>query len=149
MISEVCWDGLWTLSFGLSQFHGHGSWLVCEVALIIKAQIIIIILNTCRSRRHLKGIIPRESKHLASTSLIPRSGSLASSFLSFVAFFLINLLDFRSCCLLACLRLLCTISTPSLRHLLLPTSAWTHTRARALSLENHNHHSSYLLPHYY
>jgi len=33
MILEVCWDGLWTLSFGLSQFHGHGSWLVCEVAL--------------------------------------------------------------------------------------------------------------------
>jgi hypothetical protein len=33
-ILEVCWDGLWTLSFGLSQFHGHGSWLVCEVALI-------------------------------------------------------------------------------------------------------------------
>ena len=31
---EVCWDGgLWTLSFGLSQFQGHGSWLVCEVAL--------------------------------------------------------------------------------------------------------------------
>jgi hypothetical protein len=24
------WDGgLWTLSLGLSQFHGHGSWLVC------------------------------------------------------------------------------------------------------------------------
>ena len=33
MILEVCWDGLWTLSFGLSQFHGRGSWLVCEVAL--------------------------------------------------------------------------------------------------------------------
>ena len=34
MILKVCWDdGLWTLSFGLSQFHGHGSWLVCEVAL--------------------------------------------------------------------------------------------------------------------
>ena len=32
MILEVSWDGLWTLSFGLSQFHGHGSWLVCEVA---------------------------------------------------------------------------------------------------------------------
>ena len=30
---RVCWDGLWTLSFGLSQLHGHGSWLVCEVAL--------------------------------------------------------------------------------------------------------------------
>ena len=34
MILEVSWDGLWTLSFGLSHFHGHGSWLVCEVALI-------------------------------------------------------------------------------------------------------------------
>ena len=30
---EVSWDSLWALSFGLSQFHGHGSWLVCEVAL--------------------------------------------------------------------------------------------------------------------
>ena len=30
---EVSWDGLWTFSFGLSQFHGHGSWLVNEVAL--------------------------------------------------------------------------------------------------------------------
>jgi hypothetical protein len=25
MILEVCWDGRWTRSFGLSQFHGHGS----------------------------------------------------------------------------------------------------------------------------
>ena len=33
MMLEVCWDGLYTLSFGLSQFHGHGSWLACEVAL--------------------------------------------------------------------------------------------------------------------
>ena len=30
---EVIWDGLWTLSSGLSQLHGHGSCLVCEVAL--------------------------------------------------------------------------------------------------------------------
>ena len=30
---RVCWDGLWTLSFGLTQFHGHGSWLVWKVAL--------------------------------------------------------------------------------------------------------------------
>ena len=37
MILEVSWDGgLWTLSFGLSQFHGHNSWLVCEVALSSK-----------------------------------------------------------------------------------------------------------------
>ena len=33
MILEASRDGLWTLSFGLSQSHGHGSWLVCEVAL--------------------------------------------------------------------------------------------------------------------
>jgi hypothetical protein len=30
---EVFWDGLWSLSFGLSQFHGHFSCLMCEVAL--------------------------------------------------------------------------------------------------------------------
>ena len=30
---KVSWDGLWTLSFGLSQFYGHRSWLVCAVAL--------------------------------------------------------------------------------------------------------------------
>ena len=36
MILEVPWDGLWTLSFGLSRFHGHGSWLVCEVALNLR-----------------------------------------------------------------------------------------------------------------
>ena len=33
MIWEVGWDGLWTLSFELPQCLGHGSWLVCEVAL--------------------------------------------------------------------------------------------------------------------
>ena len=33
MLLEVRWDRLWTLSFGLSQFHGHSSWLVCEVTL--------------------------------------------------------------------------------------------------------------------
>jgi hypothetical protein len=27
--------GLWTLFFRLSQFHGHSSWLVCEVALSV------------------------------------------------------------------------------------------------------------------
>ena len=34
MTLEVCWNGLWTRSFGLSQFHGHGSWLVCKMAFI-------------------------------------------------------------------------------------------------------------------
>jgi hypothetical protein len=33
MILRVSWDGLGTLSFELSQFHGHGSWLMCEVSL--------------------------------------------------------------------------------------------------------------------
>ena len=35
MILEVCWDSLRTLSFWLSQSHGHGSWLECEVALSV------------------------------------------------------------------------------------------------------------------
>ena len=33
MILQVSWNQLWSLSFGLSQSHGHGSWLMCEVAL--------------------------------------------------------------------------------------------------------------------
>ena len=33
MILEVTWDSLWKFSFGLSQFHDHGPWLVCEPAL--------------------------------------------------------------------------------------------------------------------
>ena len=33
MILEVSWHDLRTLSFGLSQLHGHGSWLVCGVTL--------------------------------------------------------------------------------------------------------------------
>ena len=33
MILKVFWDGLWALSFVLSQFHGHGTWLVCKVVL--------------------------------------------------------------------------------------------------------------------
>jgi hypothetical protein len=28
-------DGFWKLSFGLSQFHDHGSWPVCDVALSV------------------------------------------------------------------------------------------------------------------
>ena len=36
MIFEgVLEDNLWTLSFGLPQFHGHGSWLMCKVALFV------------------------------------------------------------------------------------------------------------------
>ena len=38
------WDGLWALSFGLSQFHGHSSWLVCEVAL--KLYVIVYSLTS-------------------------------------------------------------------------------------------------------
>ena len=39
MILKVYWDGLWTLSFGLSQSRGHGSWLVCEVALSVTTKV--------------------------------------------------------------------------------------------------------------
>jgi hypothetical protein len=42
MMLEVCGDGLWTLSFELSQSHGHGSWLMCEVA---NSQLHIIYFN--------------------------------------------------------------------------------------------------------
>ena len=38
MILEASRDGLWILSFGLSQDRGHGFWLVCEVALICSPQ---------------------------------------------------------------------------------------------------------------
>ena len=40
MIWEECWDGLWTFFFwALTKFHGHGSWLVCEVALICQCHV--------------------------------------------------------------------------------------------------------------
>jgi hypothetical protein len=52
MILEVSWDGLWTLSFGLSQFHGHGSWLVCEVALSQQRYALSVI------RRNMDTFIP-------------------------------------------------------------------------------------------
>ena len=32
MILEAFWDGLWTLSFGLEQFHGRGKWLLGQFA---------------------------------------------------------------------------------------------------------------------
>ena len=34
MSLEVSWDSLWMLFFGFSQFHGHNSHLICEVALM-------------------------------------------------------------------------------------------------------------------
>ena len=40
MILEECWDGLWTHFVGLSQFHGHGSYLMCEVALSIPYMVV-------------------------------------------------------------------------------------------------------------
>ena len=42
-ILEVSWDGLCTFSFGLSQFHGHNSWLVCEVT--IEPSLHLILAN--------------------------------------------------------------------------------------------------------
>ena len=45
---EVSWDGLWTLSFGFSQFYGQNSWLVCEVDIgyqVQKSMIWYVIIN--------------------------------------------------------------------------------------------------------
>ena len=49
MSLEACWDGLGTLSYGLPQCHGHGSWLVCEVAL-------------ASTPRAFRGLIPKHEK---------------------------------------------------------------------------------------
>ena len=48
MILELCWDGLWTLSSRLSQYHGHGSWLVCEVALSLSSITSFNLNNTTK-----------------------------------------------------------------------------------------------------
>ena len=44
MILEVCWDGHWTLSFGLSQFHSYGSWVMCEVAFSLVCEMALMCL---------------------------------------------------------------------------------------------------------
>ena len=49
MSLEACWDSLGTLSYGLPQCHGHGSWLVCEVAL-------------ASTPRAFRGLIPKHEK---------------------------------------------------------------------------------------
>ena len=45
---------LWTLSFRLSQFHGHGSWLVCEVAL---THFSFSFLFFSKFQQHCKGAV--------------------------------------------------------------------------------------------
>jgi hypothetical protein len=46
-------------SFGLSQFHGHGSWLVCEVALIVCTRCVslLIVFFDCANVRASGGAI--------------------------------------------------------------------------------------------
>ncbi len=51
MILEVSWDGLWTLSFGLSLFHRHDSWLVCEVTLILIGHLYLICVWLAEGQR--------------------------------------------------------------------------------------------------
>jgi hypothetical protein len=66
---EVCWEGLSTLSFGLSQLHGRGIWLVCGVALIwVMKQVAIGRVNKqiffdLDQKRHLRfyGASPQNS----------------------------------------------------------------------------------------
>jgi hypothetical protein len=50
---EVAWDGISTLSFGLLQFHGHGSWLVYEVALILQST--MMAADSRQAGRHSLG----------------------------------------------------------------------------------------------
>ena len=54
MILEVPWDGLWTLFFGLSQFHGHGSWLVCEVTLSYIKEVHMLVHNFSSSQGYCR-----------------------------------------------------------------------------------------------
>ena len=64
MILEVCWDILWTLSFGLSQFHGHGSSLVCEVAVKFQnSQVDVHIFKTSLKSPHPYSCILRAALH--------------------------------------------------------------------------------------
>ena len=63
MILGVPWDALWTFSFGLSQFHGHGSWLVCEVAL--------------RAALHLEAMPIRYVRGLKSSLVIGQKAQIA------------------------------------------------------------------------
>ena len=49
--------GLWTLSFGLSQFHGHGSGFVCEVALSLT------LVTTSKLRESLRWPIFHKTRH--------------------------------------------------------------------------------------
>ena len=67
MILEVCtWDGLWTLSLGLSQIHGHGSWLVC-VKWALPDRVVIFFL--------VASVLARWSRWAAQLSLVLRPQS--------------------------------------------------------------------------
>jgi hypothetical protein len=59
---RVCWDGLLTHSFGLPQFCGHDSWLVCRVAI--------------RATSHTR---LRARDHYTSTTLIGGKGIVGPS----------------------------------------------------------------------
>ena len=48
----VCWDGLWTLSFHLPRFHGHGFWLVCEVTI---SSVVVCYPLGFRAHFHVSG----------------------------------------------------------------------------------------------
>ena len=56
MILEVCWDSLWTLSFGLSQFHGHG-YGSCVKRPVDDVGVINAIVNHWKMIRYIIGYI--------------------------------------------------------------------------------------------
>jgi len=71
MSLEVSWDGLWTLSFGLSQFHGLDSWVVCEVALRTTSHTRLKARDHCS----LKYVIGQKGQLRPSSLYIRRWGS--------------------------------------------------------------------------
>ena len=64
IILKVSWESLWTLSFGPSQFLGHGSWLMCGVALSVMPQFWEKVTDWGEqtdqtSKKKVKKILPR------------------------------------------------------------------------------------------
>ena len=70
MTLEKSWDSLWALSYGLSQFHGHGSWLVCEVelSLLLGDMYVCVLIPLSMARYTTYG----NSFLLLDTPLFPR-----------------------------------------------------------------------------
>ena len=73
VILEVSWDGgLWTLPFGLSHFHSHNSWLICEVALSSKD----VKHDTLNESLHASSNLSKSFKWNSCEDILPKSPHL-------------------------------------------------------------------------